>query len=1176
MGFFFKTHSKHGVSKPHGKKFLPARSRSRVCRIEPLESRQLLSASAMIQVGATYLEDCNGDEVLSFLQGTTTQVADIFQVGYASSAQNTQLTKLVINLGEATIFDVASGDSIGTDADGSFGLKVLSYGTNDGHDGFQIDWSKSGVSADGSQLVLYVSGWDAGETLVFTVDVDEGDSPTADGGELDGTDYGKFQLPGASLVASFVTPGMEDRTTDPIDFHCYENRNDEFFEGTDLYGKLPDKLYSNDVAQAYTPDSRQDAGYQPVNTACAYASVEQKPLSSISGYVYEDLNGNGQYDAGEGLSNFTVTLYDSGNNVVNSYTTKDADDGYYIFKNLADGTYQVVETQRSQYADVRATTEDGMVSTVNDIRAITVDSQDSVNNNFVETQFSIDGHVYYDADGDGRFDAGEGIAGVTVTLYNAKNEPIASHTTTTADDGYYKFDDLGPDTYRVVEGSVAALGYLEGNTYAGTILNTEVGDDLVNNTISSILLDDRYTTGATFDNSAENYDFTEVLATGISGRVFVDSNGNSKYDTGETILSKVTVYLLDASGKVIDTTTTGTDGMYDFTGLKPGAYSVVEISNADAGALLAAYLEGGTGVEYTSGGTPTGVNSILNVTLAAGVSGFKYDFYELLPATISGYVFQDGSTLMLQSGEAFTNPNAYGYDGRLTSDDTRLSTGVTLYLYDGEGNLVTTTSPDANGYYKFTGLYAGSYSIVARFNSTAYAAYYAGVDTVGTNGGTAANTYNYSTLDAATLSQLAALGVTVDVTDRTILQVTVATGQSAEQYNFSEVLVQSSTTPPVVPPTEPPTFPEWPTPEPYVPPEVYWGSYAVAIEQPPTLMSGGAGGPGGYSWHLSVIDAGQPRADISSDGLTSQTDRSLYSAVSWSGGSMDQGEWVLADENGNPIKRARFGRNGAIPVTGDWNGSGVTKVGVFLAGQWFLDLDGDGVWDNVDLWAKLGKAGDQPVSGDWNGDGKTDIGIYGQAWVGDIKAILAEPGLPDAQNPPTIGRPKNVPPDPADAAVDRRIMKKGDTGSSRTDVIDHVFEYGTKGDRAVTGDWNGDGIYTVGVFRGGRWFLDMDGDGRWSDGDLTVDFGQEGDLPVVGDWTGDGVSKLGVFRNGKFILDTNNNHQIDATDKVFELGQAGDRPVVGDWTGNGVDKVGVYHDGGGEAPLQAARSTATR
>ena len=181
-------------------------------------------------------------------------------------------------------------------------------------------------------------------------------------------------------------------------------------------------------------------------------------------------------------------------------------------------------------------------------------------------------------------------------------------------------------------------------------------------------------------------------------------------------------------------------------------------------------------------------------------------------------------------------------------------------------------------------------------------------------------------------------------------------------------------------------------------------------------------------------------------------------------------------------------------------------------------------------------------------------------------------GVTDAMNPPSMARPKNVPPDPADAAVGWRTLKKGHAGKMRSDLIDHVFQYGAKGDIAVTGDWNGDGIYTIGIFRNGVWFLDMDGDGRWSEGDVVVEFGQEGDLPVVGDWTGDGISKLGVYRNGTFYLDTNNNRQIDAADKVFALGHAGDKPVSGDWNGDGVDEVGVYEDGAAaDVPLQASR-----
>ena len=75
------------------------------------------------------------------------------------------------------------------------------------------------------------------------------------------------------------------------------------------------------------------------------------------------------------------------------------------------------------------------------------------------------------------------------------------------------------------------------------------------------------------------------------------------------------------------------------------------------------------------------------------------------------------------------------------------------------------------------------------------------------------------------------------------------------------------------------------------------------------------------------------------------------------------------------------------------------------------------------------------------------------------------------------------------------------------------------------------------------------GDGRFT-------FGQAGDLPVVGDFNGDGVDEIGVYRDGKWIIDTNGNRQIDAHDKVFELGEAGDKPVVGDWNGDGIDDPG--------------------
>ena len=66
---------------------------------------------------------------------------------------------------------------------------------------------------------------------------------------------------------------------------------------------------------------------------------------------------------------------------------------------------------------------------------------------------------------------------------------------------------------------------------------------------------------------------------------------------------------------------------------------------------------------------------------------------------------------------------------------------------------------------------------------------------------------------------------------------------------------------------------------------------------------------------------------------------------------------------------------------------------------------------------------------------------------------------------------------------------------------------------------------------------------------------------MVGDFNGDGIDELGVYRTGTWLLDTNGNHQLDAHDKVFELGGPGDKPVVGDWDGDGTDEIGILRTG---------------
>ncbi len=74
-----------------------------------------------------------------------------------------------------------------------------------------------------------------------------------------------------------------------------------------------------------------------------------------------------------------------------------------------------------------------------------------------------------------------------------------------------------------------------------------------------------------------------------------------------------------------------------------------------------------------------------------------------------------------------------------------------------------------------------------------------------------------------------------------------------------------------------------------------------------------------------------------------------------------------------------------------------------------MDLNGNGTWDDGDIWLKMGEKGDQPVVGDWDGDGKDDVGVFGRKWAGDDRALANEPGLPDPKtdavsNPRTCHR----------------------------------------------------------------------------------------------------------------------------------------------------------------------------
>lgn len=144
------------------------------------------------------------------------------------------------------------------------------------------------------------------------------------------------------------------------------------------------------------------------------------------------------------------------------------------------------------------------------------------------------------------------------------------------------------------------------------------------------------------------------------------------------------------------------------------------------------------------------------------------------------------------------------------------------------------------------------------------------------------------------------------------------------------------------------------------------------------------------------------------------------------------------------------------------------------------------------------------------------------------------------------------------------LRNVNNTGNS-----EFTFGFGLPGDQAISGDWDGDGIDTVGIYRDGVFHLKNSNTSGVAD--ISFAFGAPGSQPVAGDWNGDGVDTVGTFNNDTFSLrDTNSS---GAPDYVYTLGVAGDVGMAGDWDGDGVDTAGVFRPSNGLIFLKNSNTT---
>jgi large repetitive protein len=439
------------------------------------------------------------------------------------------------------------------------------------------------------------------------------------------------------------------------------------------------------------------------------------PLGSIGDYVWEDTNKNGQQDAGElPVAGVKVNLLNASGTVIATTTTDSF--GKYLFSDLPSGTYSVEfvapvgkEFTTSNTGNDNTDSDAGLNGRTGPIVIdATKPAGDPARDNrsvdagitpipVNDPRGSIGDYVWNDTNKNGQQDAGETpVSGVTVNLLDATGNVIA--TTTTDATGKYLFTNLPSGTYAVQFVAPAGKEFTAPNTGDD---NTDSDAGVAGKT-APIVIDATKPVGdpARDNRSVDAGLVPKVIPTGsIGDYVWNDTNNNGQQDAGETPAAGIKVYLLDANGNKIDSTVTDGTGKYLFSNVPSGTYAVQFV--APAGTIFTAPnvgngstdsdagVNGKTGPIVIDATKPVGDPARDNRSVDAGLTPKPVD----PKGSIGDYVWND------------TNKN-----GQQDAGETPVS-GVTVNLLDATGNVIATTSTDANGKYLFSNLSSGTYSV---------------------------------------------------------------------------------------------------------------------------------------------------------------------------------------------------------------------------------------------------------------------------------------------------------------------------------------------------------------------------------------------------------------------------------------------------------------------------------
>jgi uncharacterized repeat protein (TIGR01451 family) len=488
--------------------------------------------------------------------------------------------------------------------------------------------------------------------------------------------YNPSMLQITRLVTTYTDSGGVGRTSNDV---TLLNPNSNAFTST--YTLL---VTSANISSIYAVFMDQGSGKYHYNSDYGTDVVSTYVPASVGNLVWDDLNANGKFDAGEpGIPNVLVTLYATNGTALETRTTNVS--GFFYFTELYPQSYYLKFTLPSGYniSPLFGTGYDNKANPANGTTAIFTLSPGQNDYTWDAGMYknaTVGDFVWNDQNADGYYQGrGAGLPGVTVTLYRSTGSPVGS--TTTDSNGYYFFNNLLPGSYFI---SFVLLAGYNFSPYIPGVTNNKAnstGGTTTFNLISG-------QTDLTWDAA--------MYRNGTIGNLaWNDTNANGIQDAGETGLAGVTVKLYNSLNNVLlATTTTDSNGYYQFTNVKPGdAYNgeyYLEFIKP-LGWNFSPAFQGTNGtidsdVYPNTGQTP-------QITLNSGQNLTNWDAGLYQNVTIGDFVWMDLNL------NGFYEPGLGDYP----------LANIIVRLYNSAGTHLESTTTDTNGNYLFNKLVPGTY-----------------------------------------------------------------------------------------------------------------------------------------------------------------------------------------------------------------------------------------------------------------------------------------------------------------------------------------------------------------------------------------------------------------------------------------------------------------------------------